>query len=113
MSASQVIFGNMRFGIEEMKSILVCDLFYHVAMDIAGPLPETTSGNKYVLVAIDHYSKWCETQPIKEHDVCTTAKFLEDEVICRYGVLKYILTNNGIEWMKEFAEIYQKYGITH
>jgi len=96
----------MRFGIEEMKSILVCDLFYRVAMDVAGPLPEKTSGNKYVLVVIDHYFKWCETQPIKEHDVCTTAKFLEDEVIWRYGVLKYILTNNDIEWMKEFAEIY-------
>jgi hypothetical protein len=44
----------MRSGIEEMKSILICDLFYHVAMDIARPLPETTNGNKYVLVAIDH-----------------------------------------------------------
>jgi hypothetical protein len=29
-------------------------------MDIAKPLPETINGNKYVLVAIDHYSKWCE-----------------------------------------------------
>jgi len=103
----------MKFDIVEMKSILICDLFYCVAMDIARPLPEITNGNKYVLVAIDHYSKWCETQPIKEHDVCTTTKFLEDEIICRYGVLKYILTDNGIEWMKEFVEIYQNYGITH
>ncbi len=51
---------NMRFGIEKMKNILVCDLFYHVAMDIVGPLPKTLNGNKYVLVVIDHYSKWCE-----------------------------------------------------
>jgi hypothetical protein len=106
-------FGNMRSSIEEMKSIPICDLFYRVAMDIVGPLLETTNGNKYVLVAIDHYSKWCETQPIKELDACTAAKFLEDEVICRYGVLKYILADNGNEWMKEFAEVYQNYGITH
>jgi hypothetical protein len=58
-----------------------------------------------VLVAIDHYSKWCETRPIKEHDAYTIVKFLEDEVICRYGVPKYVLTNNGSEWMKEFVEI--------
>jgi hypothetical protein len=50
----------MRFGIEEMKSIPICDLFYCVAMDIARPLLKTTNGNKYVLVAINHYSKWCE-----------------------------------------------------
>ncbi len=50
---------------------------------------------------------------MKEHDVHTAAKFLEDEVICKYGMPKYILTNNGSEWMKEFVEICQNYGITH
>jgi hypothetical protein len=40
-----------------MKNIFVCDLFYRVALDIVGPLPETKNGNRYALVAIDHYSK--------------------------------------------------------
>jgi transposase InsO family protein len=96
-----------------MKNIPICDLFYCVALDTIGLLPKATNGNKYVLVAIDHYSKWCEARHVKEHDACTTVKFIEDEVICRYGVLKYVLTNNGSEWMKEFVEIYQSYGITH
>jgi len=47
----------MRFDIEEMKSIPICDLFYCLALDTTGPLPKTTNGNKYVLVVIDHYSK--------------------------------------------------------
>jgi hypothetical protein len=47
----------MRSGIKEMKGIPICDLFYHVTLDIARSLPETTNGNKYVLVAIDHYFK--------------------------------------------------------
>jgi hypothetical protein len=106
-------FGNMRFDIEEMKSILICDLFYQVALDIARPLPKTIDGNKYVFVAIDHYSKRCEAQLVKKHDALTTSKFLEDEIICRYGVPKYILTNNGFEWMKEFVETCKNYGITH
>jgi len=95
----------MRSGIEEIKSISIRNLFYHVALDIVGPLPETTNGNKYVFIAINHYSKWCEAQPVKEHDAYTAAKFLEDEVICRYGVPKYILIDNGNNEMKEFAEI--------
>jgi hypothetical protein len=103
----------MKFGLEEMKNIPICDLFYHVVMDIVRPLPKTTNGNKDVLVAIDHYSKWCEARLVKEHDGCTVAKFLEDEVICRYAVPKYILIENGSEWMKEFVEICQNYGITH
>ncbi len=48
---------SIRSGIEDMKNILVCDLFYKVALDIARRLPESKNGNKYALVAIDHYSK--------------------------------------------------------
>ncbi len=66
-----------------------------------------------MLVVIDHYFKWCEAWLVKEHDAFIVAKFLEDEVICRYGMSKYILTNNGSEWMKEFVEICQNYGIMH
>ena len=31
-----------------------------VAVDILGPLPQTNSGNKYILVAGDYFSKWVE-----------------------------------------------------
>ncbi len=58
-----------------------------------------------MFVVIDHYFKWYETRFIKEHDVHIVAKFLEDEVICKYGVPKYVLIDNGSEWVKEFAEI--------
>jgi hypothetical protein len=47
--------GSVRSKDEEMKSIHVCELFYRVALDTAGPLPETKSRNKYILVAVDHY----------------------------------------------------------
>ncbi len=80
---------------EQLKSILVCDLFHRVALDIAGPLPETKSGSKYILVAIDHYSKWCEAKAVADHGAKMIARFLEDEIICRYGVPKFILTDNG------------------
>jgi hypothetical protein len=33
------------------------------------------------------------------HGAKTIAKFLEDDVICRYGVPKFVLTNNGGEWV--------------
>jgi hypothetical protein len=54
-------FDNMKSRIDKMKSIPIYDFFYYVTFNIIGPLPKTTDGNKYVLVAIDHYSKWCET----------------------------------------------------
>jgi hypothetical protein len=44
--------GSIRSEDEELKSIPVCDLFYRMAMDTAGPLLETKSGNRYILVAM-------------------------------------------------------------
>jgi hypothetical protein len=105
--------GNIRSGDEQLKSIPVCDLFYRVALDTVGPLPETKSGNKYILVAIDHYSKWCEAKAVADHGAKTAARFLEDDIICRYGVPKFILTYNGGEWGAEFDIMCKDYVIQH
>jgi hypothetical protein len=84
-----------------------------VALDTAGPLPETKYGNRYVLVAIDHYSKWCEAKAVADHGAKTAARFLEDEVICRYGVPRFVLTDNGGEWAAEFDAMCSDYSIHH
>ncbi len=96
-----------------MKSIPIYDLFYRVALDTAGPLPKTESGNKYILVAIDHYSKWCEARAVSDHGAKTTAKFLEDDLIYRYGVPRFVLTDNGSEWAAEFEVMCRDYGTEH
>jgi hypothetical protein len=65
------------------------------------------------MVAIDHYSKWCEAKVVTNHGAKTAARFLEDEIICRYGVPKFVLTNNGGEWAAEFDVMCRDYAIQH
>ncbi len=105
--------GSIRSGDEQLKSIPICDLFHIVALDTAGPLPETRTGNKYILVAIDHYSKWCEAKAVADHSAKTASRFLEDDIICRYGVPKFVLTDNGGEWAAEFEIMCKNYRIQH
>ncbi len=66
-----------------------------------------------ILVAIDHYSKWCKAKAVADHGAKITARFLEDDVICRYGVPKFVLTNNGGEWATKFDVMCKDYGIHH
>jgi hypothetical protein len=105
--------GSMCSGDERLKSISICDLFHRITLDTAGPLPETRAGNKYILVAIDHYSKWCEAKAGVDHGAKTAARFLEDDLICRYGVPRFVLTDNGGEWGAKFETMCRNYAIHH
>jgi hypothetical protein len=105
--------GSIRSEDEKMKSIPVCELFYRVALNTTRPLLETKTWNKYILVAIDHYSKWCKAKAMANHGAKTAAKFLEHDVICRYGVPKFVLTDNGGKWVVEFDVMCKDYGVQH
>ncbi len=74
---------------------------------------KTNSGNKYILVAIDHYSKWVEAKAIIDHGVKTITRFLEDEIICSIGVPNHVLTDNGGKWATKFDQLCKNYGIDH
>jgi hypothetical protein len=62
-------------------------------------------------MAIDHYLKWCEVKAVVNHDAKIDARFLEDEIICRFGVPKYILINNGSKWVTKFDQLCRNYKI--
>ncbi|GFW27444.1 hypothetical protein TNCV_162891 [Trichonephila clavipes] len=60
--------------------------FERIAFDILGPLPRTASGNKYLLVVIDYFTKWPEVYPIPDQEAPTVAEAVVQHWISRYGV---------------------------
>ena len=67
--------------------------FLHWSADIL-ELPESDSGHRYVLVMTDLFSKWIETFPLKRQTAEDVARCVV-QVICRYGVMKSLLTDQG------------------
>ena len=45
-----------------------------VAVDILGRLPQTSNGNKYILVAEDYFTRWLEAWPIPNQETKTVAE---------------------------------------
>ena len=45
-----------------------------VAWDVMGPLPESTGGNRYILVIVDIYSRWTEAYALKDATADTIAE---------------------------------------
>jgi len=60
-----------------------------------GPLPTTESGQKYILVVGDYFSKWTEAFPLRKQEAKTVAEKLVHEVIARYGAPEKIHSDHS------------------
>ena len=69
--------------------------FERIALDIMGPLPTTESGQKYILVVGDYFTKWTEAFPLPNQEAKTVAEKLVNEVISRFGAPERIHTDQG------------------
>jgi hypothetical protein len=79
--------------------------------DLIGRIP-TKSGNKYILVAVDNYTKWVEASVLNNKSCRSVAKCIEDLVIKKFGCPKVILTDNGKEFTgEECKKLATQYGI--
>lgn len=66
-----------------------------IALDLMGPYPLTTKGNRFILVVTDLFTRWVEAFPIRNSHASTIIKILEEEVFSRYGYPRKILSDNG------------------
>ena len=66
-----------------------------VAMDIMGPMPQTSRRNRYILVLVDYFTKWCEAVPLTEIDAITVANAVLSHWICRWGAPNQLHSDRG------------------
>ncbi|XP_060190497.1 uncharacterized protein LOC132619680 [Lycium barbarum] len=64
-------------------------------LDVVGPLPKSSGGHLYILAATDYFSKWAEAVTLKEVKKENVANFIRVNIIYRFGIPRYIITDNG------------------
>ena len=64
-------------------------------MDILGPFPQTSGQRKFVLVAVDYFSKWVEAEALKSIKTNDVKGFIWKNLITRFGVPQSIVFDNG------------------
>lgn len=87
-----------REGFHPMKSIDARYPFEMIAMDLCGPLPETTKKNRYVLVVVDVATRFCLLRAIPDKFATTVAQELVF-IMTEFGVVKILLSDNGKEFV--------------
>lgn len=68
--------------------------WHTIALDFFGPLPSGNHNFKYVLVIIDHFTKWPEIFPTSDTSTATIVRHLYP-LFLRFGCPHNLLTDNG------------------
>jgi hypothetical protein len=69
--------------------------FGRIAIHITGPFPESDRGNRYLLVAMDYFTKWTEVYVIPNQEASTVADALVTNFLCRFRVSRELHSDQG------------------
>ena len=75
--------------------------------------PKSSSGHKYILVAIYYFTKWVEAASYTRLTVAKVAKFIISHIICQYGVPHELISDRGVHFRGKVDALVQEYGIRH
>jgi hypothetical protein len=78
---------------------------------LLGPLPPAQGNLKYVVVAVEYFSKWIELKPLAIITLVTVHKFFWQNIVYRFSVPKAITVDNGTQFDAEaFKDFWDRIG---
>ena len=97
-----------------LQPVIEVKPFAKWGLDFIGPINLPSSGHhQYILTATDYYTRWIDAQSLKN---CTTEivmKFLEENIITRFGCPHAFVCDNGPAFRSlKFSSWAFDYGIT-
>ncbi|XP_059670631.1 uncharacterized protein LOC132316139 [Cornus florida] len=69
--------------------------FAQWGIDMVGLLPKTVEQKEYMLLVIDYFTKWVKADAYSSVTHKQVKSFLWNNIICRFGVPKVIMMDNG------------------
>ncbi|GKC40748.1 reverse transcriptase domain-containing protein [Tanacetum coccineum] len=67
---------------------------------LAGPFPEGPGKVKFLILAMDYFTKWIEAKPVATITGNQVKKFVWDNIVCKFGLLGEIISDN----IKQFRD---------
>ncbi len=97
----------------QLHPLPIMGLGYRQSLDFAGPLPLTVRHNRYVLVMVEHFSKWIELVPSPNKSSGGVTYAFLNRVLSHFGALAKVLTNQSMKFQGEFQVLCDKALIDH
>ncbi|OMH81800.1 Retrovirus-related Pol polyprotein from transposon [Zancudomyces culisetae] len=99
----------------EMVPITASEPFEILGIDAIGPIsPVSRDGNRYIITAMDYYTKWPISKAVENIQTETIVHFLVYDVIMNHGVPRKLISDRGSGFISEIADEFYKFvGIEH
>lgn len=85
-------------NIAKLQAIQVRGPFDRVGVDCMGPLTLSDSGNKYIVVFIDYFTKYIEAFATSDITAQTIAKLFVQKIVCRHGAPTILQSDRGTDF---------------
>ena len=69
-----------------------------MGLDILSPFTRATGNRRFVLVAIDYFTKWVEAEALANIRDVDVKKFVWKNIVTRFGVLNTLISDNGLQF---------------
>ena len=94
-----------------LQPMVIADPAVRWSIDLSGPYP-TSDNNKYILSAIDPFTKFAVTEAIPDKTAVTVARVIVNKIILVHGIFSEALTDGGLEFCNDLSHaIYRILGI--
>ena len=64
-------------------------------------------------MVVDYFSKWVEAESYATVGLRQMARFIEKNIICRYGLPHHVITDNGVHFRADTKVLLKEYKIEH
>lgn len=86
--------------------------FQLISMDLLGPYPRSKSGNQYLLVVVDWFTKFVLVHPMAKATSQGITRFVERSIFNFLGVPQIVACDNGSQFTsKEFKKLMDEYKV--
>jgi hypothetical protein len=104
--------GKMRAHPAPMFPVITVGPFTKWGIDYTTCNPPSARGHRYIIVAVDYFTKWVEAMPTFKDDGETANLFLFNQIIARFGVPREIVTDHGSHFQNQMmSELTSKLGL--
>ncbi|RDX98498.1 Tf2-6, partial [Mucuna pruriens] len=83
---------------EQMHTVTSPWPFHKWGIDILGPFPLAPGQLKFLMVAVDYFTKWVEAEPMATITAERVKRFIWKKIICRFGLPAEVVSDNGTQF---------------